>query len=80
MKETDGTPTEVLPNLYIGSIGAAVNNERLQELGITNVLSLCGDIGFKKVEEISYKYFNVSDKPKNMHELFVLATHATTFF
>ena len=70
MKETDGTPTEVLPNLYIGSIGAAVNNERLQELGITNVLSLCGDIGFKKVEKISYKYFNVSDKPKNMHELF----------
>ena len=40
MKETDGTPREVLPNLYIGSIGAAVNNERLQELGITNVLSL----------------------------------------
>ena len=70
IKETDGTPTEVLPNLYIGSIGAAVNNERLQELGITNVLSLCGDIGFKKLEKISYKYFNVSDKPKNMHELF----------
>lgn len=70
IKETDGTPAEVLPNLYIGSIGAAVNNEKLRELGITNVLSLCGDIGYKKVENISYRYFSVSDKPKNMHELF----------
>lgn len=70
IKETDGTPAEVLPNLYIGSIGAAVNNEKLRELGITNVLSLCGDIGYKKEENVSYRYFNVSDKPKNMHELF----------
>jgi hypothetical protein len=38
MKE-DGRPAEILPGLFIGSIGAALNKEIIKELEITYVLS-----------------------------------------
>ena len=39
MKTKDGIPVEIIPNLYLGSIGAFLNKEKLKELGITNVVS-----------------------------------------
>ena len=72
LKETDGMPVEIEKNIYIGSIGAAINNDKLLEIGITDILSLCGDIGCEKMDNVVYKYYNVSDKPEKNTELFVI--------
>jgi hypothetical protein len=40
----DGLPIEVLPNLYIGSIGAALNKKGLQETGINAILCCCDGV------------------------------------
>ena len=42
LKKSDSTPTEVVTNIYIGSIGAAYNRDSLEALGITHVL-VCAD-------------------------------------
>ena len=36
----DGVPAEILPNLYLGSVGAALSKKILQNLKITHVLSV----------------------------------------
>jgi hypothetical protein len=40
----DNQPAEILPGLYIGSIGAAFNKESLDKNGITHVLTCAGKI------------------------------------
>lgn len=42
--KTDGVPAEVLPGLYIGSIGAALNKKNLHEAKITHILCCCDNI------------------------------------
>jgi hypothetical protein len=79
IKETDGEPIEVENNLFIGSIGAAINNDRLDGIGITHILSLCGDIGYKKLGHVEYKYYNVSDKPRKMSELSSILQECLTY-
>jgi hypothetical protein len=37
--KVDGEPCCVLPGVYLGSVGASLNTARLQELGVTSVLS-----------------------------------------
>jgi len=32
MKSSDGIPVEIIPNLYLGSIGAFLNKEKLKQL------------------------------------------------
>lgn len=39
LKKTDGIPVEIIPNLYLGSVGAFMNKEKLKELKITHVVS-----------------------------------------
>ena len=39
MKKKDGIPAEIIPNLYLGSVGAFMNKDKLKELGITHVIS-----------------------------------------
>lgn len=39
-KKKDGIPVEVIPNLYIGSVGAAFNRSELNKNGITHIISL----------------------------------------
>jgi hypothetical protein len=38
----DNIPAEILPGLYIGSVGVAFNKESLQQFGITHILT-CAD-------------------------------------
>ena len=38
ISKDDKKPWEILPNLYIGSIGAAMNREAIEEIGITHIL------------------------------------------
>jgi hypothetical protein len=42
MTKTDRIPSEIIPNLFLGSIGAAFNKESLEEFGITHILT-CAD-------------------------------------
>lgn len=38
----DNIPAEIIPGLYLGSVGAAFNKESLQKFGITHILT-CAD-------------------------------------
>lgn len=38
--KTDPLPIEIIPGLYIGSVGAAFNKKSLDEAGITHILSV----------------------------------------
>ena len=42
--KTDGMPIAVLPDLYIGSIGAAYNKKGLDETKITHILTCAANI------------------------------------
>ena len=42
--KSDCEPSEVVPGLFLGSIGAAQNESRLTQLGITHVLCVGRDI------------------------------------
>jgi hypothetical protein len=48
----DNIPAEILPGLYIGSVGVAFNKESLQQFGITHILT-CAD-------KLKPRYPNVS--------------------
>ena len=39
---TDNTPSEIIPGLFLGSIGAAYNKDSLKSNGITHILT-CAD-------------------------------------
>lgn len=43
LSSTDGVPAFVLPNLSVGSAGAAYNKTALENNGITHILSVCGN-------------------------------------
>lgn len=45
--KSDAEPAEVIPGVFLGSIGAAQNEQRLLELGITHVLCVGKDIAPK---------------------------------
>lgn len=51
LTKEDGKPGEVLPGLFLGSIGAAYNKAALTELGITHILTAASNIKprFEKV-------------------------------
>jgi hypothetical protein len=42
MTKDDSVPAEIIPGLYLGSIGAAFNKESLKKHGITHILT-CAD-------------------------------------
>lgn len=46
MKTKDGIPSEIIPNLYLGSIGAYLNKEKLKELGISHIVSALESMNF----------------------------------
>jgi len=58
-KFTSSFQVQVLPNLYIGSIGAGYNLEQLQEHHITHILVASSTIG-KKFEDLNlFEYMHV---------------------
>ena len=44
LTKEDSQPGEIMPNLFLGSIGAAYNKAALHELGITHVLTAASNI------------------------------------
>lgn len=59
--KTDNIPAEVLPGLYIGSIGAAMSKTVLQELGITHILCVADSINPIFPDDFTYKLVKILD-------------------
>lgn len=62
--KTDNVPSEVLPGLFIGSIGAAMCKGKLKEVGITHVLCVADSISPIFPEDFQYKIIKVLDSPE----------------
>ncbi|KAM3132576.1 hypothetical protein pb186bvf_015389 [Paramecium bursaria] len=58
----DGDPIEIIPHLYIGCMGAALNKKKLKEANIVRVLSVCEMPNTDKVE-FNWLTINVQDSP-----------------
>jgi hypothetical protein len=57
----DNLPNEVIPGLFIGSIGSAMNKTILQELGITHILCVAEGIEPPYPNDFIYKQIKVLD-------------------
>lgn len=62
IKEADSDPVEIIPGLFIGSIGAALNKDGLLAVGITHVLCAAGGIKLYFPETFTYKQVIIGDK------------------
>ena len=58
--ENDPYPIQVIENLYIGSIGAALSKANLQKESIECIVSLAG-LKSAFPDEFTYKQFNIKD-------------------
>ena len=56
--KTDYIPVEIVPHLYLGSIGCASNLKELQKVKITHIL--CCGTGIKNFFPNLFKYYNIS--------------------
>ena len=53
--KSDSEPSEVVPDVFLGSIGAAHNREVLERLGITHILTVAGGFEPKFPESLVYE-------------------------
>jgi protein-tyrosine phosphatase len=61
--KADSIPIRIIPGLYIGSIGAAINKDNLIANGITHVLCAAGGIKLYHPNEFIYKQIIIADTP-----------------
>lgn len=59
----DNTPNEVIPGLFIGSIGSALNKTALKDHGITHILCVADKINPAFPTEFIYKAIRILDSP-----------------
>lgn len=57
----DGELCEVVPHIFIGSIGAAENLPELRRLGVTHIICAASNLTPKFPEEFKYLSFNLLD-------------------
>jgi hypothetical protein len=62
--KTDNIPSELLPGLFIGSIGAAMCKTKLQDLGITHILCVADSINPIFPKDFTYKVVKILDSPE----------------
>jgi len=62
--KSDSEPSEVVPDVFLGSIGAAHNREVLNRLNITHVLTVAGGFEPKFPSEFTYECVDVKDVPE----------------
>lgn len=60
-KKDDGIPSEVMPGLYIGSIGAALNKPYLLENGISHILTVADNLKNSFPDIFTYKSLEILD-------------------
>ena len=75
--KNDSAPNEVVPNLFIGSVGAAFSRSVLKEKGITHILCVADNIKpaypqvrlvlssaeITNIQDFTYKTISVFDRP-----------------
>lgn len=61
--KNDGLPMEIIPNLYLGSIGAAFSKKNLQDAGITHILCVA--------DQIKSAYPDVKSHSRNISHILV---------
>ena len=61
---TDAAPCEVIKGLWVGSIGSVKNLQKLQELGITHILSAGFGMKNPHPEEMRWMNINITDTVK----------------
>ena len=59
--KNDAQPQQIVPNLYLGSIGAAMNKAILQELGITHIFTIAENIEPHHPDDFVYKVIEILD-------------------
>lgn len=57
----DKTPTEILPGLFLGSIGAASNRELLIELGISHIITIANGVSPLYPSDFTYQVIDIED-------------------
>lgn len=62
--KTDNIPSEVVPGLFIGSIGAAMSKNKLIEFGITHILCVADNINPIFPKDFTYKIVKILDSPE----------------
>ncbi|CAG9331078.1 MKP2_13 [Blepharisma stoltei] len=60
---TDNQPVKILENLYLGSIGASVFKQNLQNIGITHILIVAGQLSPVFPNDFIYKKLKIFDLP-----------------
>lgn len=61
-KRDDSIPSEIIPNLLIGSIGAALNVEYLTNIGVTHILTVADNLPPSFPETFTYKNLEIRDE------------------
>ena len=72
----DNVPAEIIPGVYLGSIGAAYNKESLKTNGITHILTCADKLKPRFPEEFKYECLPILDTPnENIVKYFRLANN-----
>ena len=53
--KSDSSPQEIIPGLFLGSIGAALSKSKLMELGITHIIAALDKTNCIYKEFFTYK-------------------------
>ena len=61
--QKDSNPTHITNQIYVGSIGAAMSRRKLQEEGITHILTVADRITPFFPAEFTYKISPILDSP-----------------
>ena len=61
LTKNDKNPSQVIKNLYIGSIGAAYSDKVLEKIGITHILTVAKSIKPRFEDKFIYKIIPVID-------------------
>lgn len=59
--KTDSIPAQITNNLYLGSVGAALTQPVMKELGITHILTVADNLNPMFPEEFMYKTVSLLD-------------------
>jgi protein-tyrosine phosphatase len=61
----DPTPIEIIEGLFLGSVGASMNKDALDELGITNILTVADKLPPLYPQLYNYKVIEILDNEES---------------
>jgi len=61
MTKKDNIPAEIIPNLFLGSLGSALSKQKLLDTNITHIVSALKDLKAPFPELFTYKIVFLND-------------------